>query len=119
MSGLSSRVMNMKFMRSANDKKTEDVESKAKVIDNSEWSLKDFDKIMATNKTPTIASVGYGNINSFNEEDSDEELTPVPVKRSWGDDKVEDSPAIEFSSIKASQKSKVCWILLFYFYKLY
>lgn len=109
MSGLSSRVMNMKFMRSGDDVKSEPTNSKAKVLDNSEWFLKDSNKIIASNTTPAIASVGYGDINGFNEGESDDETIPIPVKRTWGEDKLrEESSKIEFSSIKASQKAKVC-----------
>ncbi|EGV62196.1 hypothetical protein PSN45_000918 [Yamadazyma tenuis] len=104
---LSNRVMNMKFMRSADDKKNEvDVEeSKRKVLDSSAWALEDSSYLF-TKKPVPVQSVGYGSISAF-DDDSEEELAAVPVatKRTWGSQTQDhDQETLdEFSSIKPTR----------------
>ncbi|CAK9436043.1 uncharacterized protein LODBEIA_P06030 [Lodderomyces beijingensis] len=84
--GLSSRVMNMKFMQKADNLKQRKVEaaeerqdeesSRTKVLDTSEWSLPISESILKrASRKPRTQSVGYGQIMSD---------VSYFRKRSWG-----------------------------------
>lgn len=76
MAGLSSNVMNMKFMQRAQEKnlkKEKDAEIK-KVKDSSEWVLPNRAAVQRNLKsTVKVQTVGYGSIASMASQDSDEE----------------------------------------------
>ncbi|GEQ72146.1 hypothetical protein JCM33374_g5832 [Metschnikowia sp. JCM 33374] len=80
MAGLSSNVMNMKFMQKAQDKyKPEDKQPEAKKVkDVSEWSLPRGAIKQNLKPAVTIKTVGYGSIASLTakeeESDSDEAI---------------------------------------------
>ncbi|KAM9904285.1 hypothetical protein OXX79_002848 [Metschnikowia pulcherrima] len=79
--GLSSNVMNMKFMQKASDKtKPEEQPEGKKVKDVSEWSLPSGSIKPKIKPTVTINSVGYGSIASLTaqDEESDSEETSKP-----------------------------------------
>lgn len=114
MSGLSSRVMNMKFMMKADErkKKEEEESNDRKVADDSEWALNDHDKII--NKVEpknVIKNVGYGSIYAFKEEsdddDDDDDFTqqPVTTKRSWNNT-VDSSMDLDETKIEKKDNEK-------------
>lgn len=136
MSGLSSRVMNMKFMKSADDNNNivshqknhpqqQEVNQK-KVKDLSEWAVKDSKQILAKNKTNNVQSVGYGSIHMFDDDDDSSdndnvtnndndstthEVIPKTIKRSWGNEIPQytvddDTPAFDLDSIKGSSSNE-------------
>lgn len=79
--GLSSNVMNMKFMQKALDKtKFEEQPEGKKVKDVSEWLLPSGSIKPKIKPTVTINSVGYGSIASLTaqDEESDSEETSKP-----------------------------------------
>ena len=92
MSGLSSRVMTMKFMQKADSVKEQEETNKVK--DTSEWVLPNAALLVkkANKKKNNISeSVGYGSINSFGaivaleESDDDEVSKPqVSVRKTYG-----------------------------------
>lgn len=76
MAGLSSNVMNMKFMQKAHQKdqkKAEEVEAK-KVKDSSEWVLPNRAAVQRNVKNAVkVQTVGYGSIASMTSQENDEE----------------------------------------------
>lgn len=93
MSGLSSRVMTMKFMQKADSVKEQEETNKVK--DTSEWVLPNAALLVkkANKKKNNISeSVGYGSINSFGaivaleESDDDEEVSKpqISVRKTYG-----------------------------------
>lgn len=104
MSGLSSRVMNMKFMQKDGSEKTEEVTKK--VIDSSEWKLPNATAIISRAKVGnTIETVGYSSINSFASDS-------VPTRRTWGapakEEVVEEAAGLDVLKLKdaVDKKSK-------------
>lgn len=85
MSGLSSRVMTMKFMQKDPVKEEE---STNKVKDTSEWVLPHAAQLVKQTKkkrSNITESVGYGSINSFGTLAlSDEEEDKVTVRKTYG-----------------------------------
>ncbi|QBM89185.1 M-phase phosphoprotein 6 [Metschnikowia aff. pulcherrima] len=89
--GLSSNVMNMKFMQKALDKTKSEVQPEGKKVkDVSEWLIPSGSIKPKIKPTVTINSVGYGSIASLTaqDEESDSEetskpkTTPLP-EQSW------------------------------------
>lgn len=82
---LSNRVMNMKFMKKAEDTKIskQKQEDQKKIHDLSEWILPNLDKLLKlASMKPKIEIVGYGSImNSSNYNYS----TTTSSRRTWGD----------------------------------
>lgn len=111
MSGLSSRVMNMKFMMKADERKRKEEEESndRKVADDSEWALNDHDKIINKMEPKNvIKNVGYGSIHAFKEEsDDDDDFTqqPVTTKRSWNNT-VDSSMDLDETKIEKKGKEK-------------
>lgn len=98
---LSSRVMNMKFMRSQ-DSQPAPEEQKSKVKDTSEWTSQDFVHLIDSSNSD-VPSVGYATIHTFDE--SDNEMMPLTTRRQWGGK----DEGIEFENIKLSNtNNKVC-----------
>ncbi|KAK6453872.1 uncharacterized protein RJT20DRAFT_137353 [Scheffersomyces xylosifermentans] len=131
MSGLSNRVMTMKFMLkgdSKDSKQSKDANSSAKssegkkVKDSSEWVMPNSAKLIQKARvSPVVQSVGYSSVNLFsgsgsfgldddNEED-DEDMIQVKMpaaRKTWGETtKIQQegddiSPIIELGRIKDS-----------------
>lgn len=84
MAGLSSNVMNMKFMQRAQEKtqKTEKEAEAKKVKDSSEWVLPNRESLQKKLKSAVkVQTVGYGSIASMtspDDESDDKEPTPEP-----------------------------------------
>lgn len=80
--GLSSNVMNMKFMQKAQDKsKTDDRQPEGKKVkDASEWLLPSGALKQKLKPAVTIKTVGYGSIASLTakDDDSDSDEKPKP-----------------------------------------
>lgn len=100
MSGLSSRVMTMKFMQKADlaDENQQEEEKKLKIKDLSEWVLPNSNQVLkrALQKSNVIQSVGYGSINQLdsvlpigNGDEVNSDMIPTraaPVgRRKWGE----------------------------------
>lgn len=127
MSGLSSRVMNMKFMQpeSGSNSKSPEPHNQAKVKDASEWGLPNSSKIKAKLKSNRVVeSVGYSGINSFGRESfakgDEPELDSTPVnlgRRTFGNDKNDKKKEslLDVDDIKETQK-KVCYLLILFLY---
>lgn len=79
--GLSSNVMNMKFMKNAAE--APETPATLKLRDASEWALPNRDKYTRIKK-PTVEVVGYGSIASLLRlrpaESPEEPTAPVPQK---------------------------------------
>ncbi|KAK6460291.1 hypothetical protein DFJ63DRAFT_248348 [Scheffersomyces coipomensis] len=105
MSGLSHRVMNMKFMQKTEkqDQRNEKEPGSSKVKDSSEWINPHSKNLLkqiqiSKNSNSNIQSIGYGSINSFNRvssvttiEEEDEPIndTPIiPTRRTWGNNNI-------------------------------
>ncbi|ODV78182.1 uncharacterized protein CANTADRAFT_32772, partial [Suhomyces tanzawaensis NRRL Y-17324] len=90
MSGLSSRVMNMKFMKKADavDSQNKEEEHKKKIKDMSEWVLPYLKTMIAKmQNVNNIETVGYGSINAFDgpADGGDSFYGNVPsARRTWG-----------------------------------
>lgn len=97
--GLSNRVLNMKFMKSNENSQPEEL-SVNKIVDTSQWSLKDSGKLVDVYK-PKTELVGYGSIHSFDDD------KPVISKRLWG---VNDKDKIADNSLTINNFEKVCFI---------
>ncbi|CAH01449.1 Mpp6p [Kluyveromyces lactis] len=71
---LSNRVMNMKFMKHAEqaDKVKQTEETIKKLVDSSEWRIGDNVKLLTklANKSKVVQNVGFSAIKSLNDEDS-------------------------------------------------
>lgn len=81
MAGLSSNVMNMKFMQRAqeNKKKVEKEAEQKKVKDSSEWVLPNKLTLQKKLKSAVeVQTVGYGSIASMNS--AEEKKEPAPEK---------------------------------------
>lgn len=110
MSGLSSRVMNMKFMQSLDkvSRKSNDDDG-PKVKDISEWGLLNSSKLKKLAQQPTVVeSIGYTSVNSFSSiyDDFEEEdaMSKPPARRTWGDD-LEETDAASLARLKDSVES--------------
>lgn len=118
MSGLSNRVMNMKFMQKADamveTKKTEEKEKKIK--DLSEWVLPNSSQLLKNRKDNTVKNIGYTSINSFSNanlefDDDNEDISPVvPARRTWGSEKKKisnnDEPKLNITNLKMALNNK-------------
>lgn len=135
MSGLSSRVMNMKFMNSSDksSKQKGQQDQLKKVKDGSEWILPNASKIKSRangNYINSLDSIGYSGINSFedrqdfgdeendNDDNDEDEIIPTPAnvgRKVWGapiEPKQEEELTSELSDISSlknsNSNSKVC-----------
>ncbi|CAX39623.1 conserved hypothetical protein [Candida dubliniensis CD36] len=96
--GLSNRVMNMKFMQKAEDSKLgkQKLEEQKKIHDLSEWVLPDSAKLLKlAAMKPKIERVGFGTImtnGSYNYSST--------IKRSWGSN-------VSFEEIEDSESNNV------------
>lgn len=96
MSGLSSRVMNMKFMQKQDQSKTAKADTtttQKKITDSSEWAIPHLAKLLKlAERKPKIEIVGYGGIMS------------APTRRSWGTQNEEKKPE-EDDVVKITKES--------------
>lgn len=120
----------MKFMRSSDDNNLSSEqpqsqeEQHTKVKDTSEWGFKNAPKVLATNNSKKVQTVGYGSIHMFDEDDNhngnDVDSIPKTIKRTWGQPAVDsETPALDFGSLKESGKKepsirKVCISITIY-----
>ncbi|KAK6892124.1 hypothetical protein K6H09_003827 [Candida tropicalis] len=83
--GLSNRVMNMKFMKKAEDNQIskQRKEEQKKIHDLSEWIMPNSDKLLKlASMKPKIETVGYGNIMSSSNYNYS---ATTSVRKTWGD----------------------------------
>lgn len=110
MSGLSNRVMNMKFMQKSDEKTPEkDPDTQKKVKDASEWVLPNSHLLKAKAKPiSNVKSIGYASINSF-DDFGDDNVVSVPVgRKTWGAPVKEEPVPLQMDKIKDSITKEVC-----------
>ncbi|CUM66043.1 uncharacterized protein PRCAT00003697001 [Priceomyces carsonii] len=111
MGEISSRVMNMKFMRNiGTDSDIVNEERPINGKDDSEWASPISSQIMKNSrKLRSVRSIGHASINTLDDTDNLDEAytaTHIPVKRVWNstsqpslDDKLSEHDKLEVSKI--------------------
>ncbi|ANZ77380.1 BA75_04995T0 [Komagataella pastoris] len=100
--GLSSRVLNMKFMKNSDDNKAEEFKA-AKVTDSSEWALPNASKMKKKLRRVPIESVGYSDAAGF----SSRRRVFGETDEKFGEEEVEKSDEeTEKDSAKTKRKKK-------------